>query len=224
MVHVDYQIYLFYLSLHRIYVLPFFTDRGRYFPNFHGCIEMTEDRVGMVMEFIGDEQTGETMPLGKVVYKGIPALTRRDWWKVAKDLVLAVQYVHDRGYLLNDLKEDNVLLSRSDGNVWRAVIVDFGWVCPQSEPEHFGFSDETKEKYTREKLFDHIAPECALLDEGTSTLSDVFQLGRLLRMIGARSGDTNLISIGDSCCHSTAMLRSSVAEVIQQVDRLATSL
>ena len=107
-------------------------------------------------------------------YKGTPALTRRDWWKVAKDLVLAVQYVHNQGHLLNDLKEDNVLLSRSDGNVWRAVIIDFGWVCHQSEPAHFGFSLETKEKYTREKLFDHIAPECALLDEGTSTLSDVY--------------------------------------------------
>ena len=56
-------------------------------PNFHGCVEMAEDRVAMVMEFIGDEQTGETMALGKVLYTGIPALTRRDWWKVAKDLV-----------------------------------------------------------------------------------------------------------------------------------------
>ena len=210
-------------NLDSYYITFLYSGRGRYFPNFHGCVEMAEDRVGMVMEFIGDEQTGETMPLGKVLYKGIPALTRRDWWKVAKDLVLAVQYVHDQGYLLNDLKEDNVLLSRSNGNVWRAVIIDFGWVCHQSEPVHFGFSLETKEKYTREKLFDHIAPECALLDEGTSTLSDVYQLGLLLRMIGARSGDTNLQSIGDSCCHSTAMLRLSVAEVIQQVDHLAAS-
>ena len=88
---------------------------------------------------------------------------------------------------------------------------------------HFGFSDETKEKYQREKLFDHIAPECALLDEGTSTLSDVYQLGLLLHMVGARSGDTNLRSIGDSCCQSTTMLRLSVAEVIQQMDHLATA-
>ena len=192
-------------------------------PNFHGCVEMAEDRGGMIMEFIGDEQTGETMPFGKVAYTGVPALTRRDWWKVAKDLVLAVQYVHGQGYLLNDLKEDNVLLSRSDGNVWRAVIVDYGWVCHLSEPAHFDFSDLTKEKYVREQLFDHIAPECALLDEGTSTLSDVFQLGRLLRMAGARSGNMKLYSIGDSCCHSTTMLRPSVAEVIQQMDHPATS-
>ena len=186
-------------------------------------MEMAEDRVGMVMEFIGDDQTGEAMPLGKVVYKGIPALSRRDWWMVAKDIVLAVHFVHGQGYLLNDLKEDNVLLSRSSGNVWRAVIVDFGWVCLQSEPEHLGFSDETKEKYSRDGLFDHVAPECALLDEDTSTVSDVFQLGRLLRMIGARSDIAKLLSIGDSCCDSTAMLRPTVAEVIQQMDHPAAS-
>ena len=175
------------------------------------------------MDFVGDHQTGETMPLGKVICTGSPSLTRREWWQVAKDLVLAVQYVHGKDHLLNDLKGDNVLLSRSEGNVWRAVIVDFGLVCHQSEPVYFGFSDETKEKYQREKLFDHIAPECALLDEGTSTQSDVYQLGLLLLMIGARSGSMKLVNIGESCCQTTAMLRPSVAEVIRQMDHLAAS-
>ena len=183
---------------------------------------MAVGEVSIVMEFVGDRDTGETMPLGKVLYTGTPVLPPKDWFSVTNDLVQAVKFVHDSGYLLNDLKEDNVLLSRS-GSGWRAMVIDFGWVSLQTNPQFYGFSDSVKRRYARENLYEHIAPECAVMDEGTSTVSDVFQLGRLIRLVGARSRDQILFEIGEKCCHATALFRPAISEVVQQLDRLASS-
>ena len=183
---------------------------------------MAIGEVGIVMEFVGDRVTGETMPLGKVLHTGSPALSPKDWFSVANDLVQAIKFVHDSGYLHNDLKEDNVLLSSSVQR-WRAVVIDFGWVSLKTHPPRYGFSDSVKAKYLRENLYAHIAPECALLDEGASTVSDVFQLGRLIRLIGARSGDKNLLQLGENCCHIIRMFRPSILDIEQELDRLAPS-
>ena len=183
---------------------------------------MAVGEVGIVMEFVGNGNTGETMPLGKVLYTGTPVLPPKDWFSVTSQLVQAVKFVHASGYLLNDLKEDNVLLSKS-GSRWRAVVIDFGWVSRVTDPLFYGFSDNTKTKYSREKLYEHIAPECVLMDEETSTVSDVFQLGRLIRLVGARSKDQNLFEMGGKCCHTTALFRPSIVEVEQELDRLAPS-
>ena len=174
------------------------------------------------MEFVGDRDTGETLPLGKVVFTGSPVLSPKDWISIVNDLVQAVKFAHDCGLLLNDLKEDNALLSRSASG-WRAVIIDFGLVCQQTNPTVFAFSASVKTRYERDGLYEHVAPECALLDEGTSTASDVFQLGRLIRFIGARSGDQNLYQLGENCCQVTAMLRPTIPEIQQELDRLAAS-
>ena len=205
-----------------IFLLLFLLGCQPYFPTYHGCVEMAVGEVGIAMEFVGDRNTGETMPLCKVLHTGSPVLSPKDWFSVANDLVQAIKFVHDTGYLHNDLKEDNVLLSRSGGR-WRAVVIDFGWVSLQTDPQFFGFSDSVKAKYARENLYEHLAPECALLDEGTSTVSDVFQLGRLIRLIGARTGDKHLRKIGENCCHIMALYRSTVLEVNQELDRLAPS-
>ena len=196
--------------------------RERFFPTYHGCVEMAVGQVGLVMEFVGDGDTGETMPLGKVLFTGSPVLTPRDWFSVANDIVQAVRFVHDHDHILNDLKEDNVLLSRSDGK-WRAVVIDFGWVRHQSNPIVFSFSDRTKTQYSQEGLYDHIAPEVALLDESTSTVSDVYQLGRLIRLIGARAGNRHLFELGQNCCHATALFRPSIPVVLRELDHLAAS-
>ena len=50
---------------------------------------------------------------------------------------------------MNDLKEDNCLLQKTQTGQWQAVIVDFGLVYPKTTPFFCGFSDEDKEKYRR---------------------------------------------------------------------------
>ena len=185
---------------------------------------MAVGEVCIVMEFVGDRDTGEDDASGQSPPHRLPMQSspRRTGSRSANDLVQAIKFVHDSGYLHNDLKEDNVLLSSSVQR-WRAVVIDFGWVSLQTNPPYYGFSDSVKAKYARENLYEHIAPECALLDEGASTVSDVFQLGRLIRLIGARSGDKNLLQIGENCCHVMALFRPSIVDVEQELDRLAPS-
>ena len=79
---------------------------------------MTDDRIGVVMEFIGHHQTGEILPLGKFIYAGNLVLVSQDLWKVAKQLVLALQFVHDQGYLLNTLNGD--YMTRSWMSRWKS--------------------------------------------------------------------------------------------------------
>ena len=69
--------------------------------------------------------------------------------RLALDIAMGLRRIHEKGYLMNDLKEDNCLLRKTPTGRWQAVIVDFGLVCPRTSPFSFGFSDEDKEKYRK---------------------------------------------------------------------------
>ena len=202
--------------------LNFVSGGQRYFPTYHGCVEMSVGEVGIVMEFVGDRDTGKTIVLQDVFHTGSPVLAPKDWFSVANDLVQAVKFVHGLGYLLNDLKEDNVLLSRS-GSRWQAVVIDFGWVRLQTDPTVYAFTDSVKMQYARDGLYEHVAPECALLDQVRSTVSDVFQLGRLIRLIGSKSGDQNLFHIGENCCDVRPTFRPTIPDIEFELDCFASS-
>ncbi|XP_047469400.1 serine/threonine/tyrosine-protein kinase HT1-like [Penaeus chinensis] len=83
-------------------------------------------------------------------------------------LCVTVQEVHDRGYIHNDLMDDNVLVDEATG---RVSIIDFGNACRPGQDVGYSASSNV-----------NLAPE--ILGGGPSTAaSDVFSVGFLLGQI-----------------------------------------
>ena len=88
--------------------------------------------------------------------------------------------MHKKGFLHNDLKGDNVLLSNYD-NAIHPVIIDFGKCRSITNPKRYSLTAKEQRKY--KKYHRHIAPE---LVEGThpqSCQSDIYSYGYLLGQI-----------------------------------------
>ncbi|XP_037795994.1 uncharacterized protein LOC119591336, partial [Penaeus monodon] len=81
---------------------------------------------------------------------------------------VAVQEVHDKGYIHNDLMDVNVVVDEATG---RVSIIDFGNACRPGQNAGYGASSN-----------DNLAPE--ILGGGSSTTaSDVFSVGFMLGQI-----------------------------------------
>ncbi|XP_041485923.1 anther-specific proline-rich protein APG-like [Lytechinus variegatus] len=192
--------------------------REECFPTFLGCLEISPGTIGLAMEFIGDTATGETWTLSRGMRELV--LSQQEWFSLALDIAKSLGIIHEKGYLMNDLKEDNCLLRKSPSGQWQAVIVDFGLACSRTEPFSYSFSTEDKEKYQRREIYVHIAPECALDDHPISVSSDVFQLGRLLTMMGDSTNNGDLTAIGNICRQSSHLCRPTIDEVVDELERV----
>ena len=76
--------------------------------------------------------------------------------KVFKQIVDAIHYVHESGWLHNDIKENNVLMHRRSME-WKPIIIDFGKSRPRSNPKRYDLSDVQKALYKRKHSW--IAPD-----------------------------------------------------------------
>ncbi|XP_030855840.1 uncharacterized protein LOC115929880 [Strongylocentrotus purpuratus] len=188
------------------------------FPTFLGCLEISPGKIGLAMDFVGDTMTGESWTLSRGMRN--LALSQQCWLALALDIAKSLGRIHEKGFLMNDLKEDNCLLRKTPTGRWQAVIVDFGLACPCDAPYFYRFSDENKEKYRRREVHVHIAPECALDDRLTSVASDVFQLGRLLTLMGGATTNADLTAIGNICRQSSQLCRPSIEEVVAELERM----
>ncbi|XP_041453603.1 uncharacterized protein LOC121406799 [Lytechinus variegatus] len=192
--------------------------REECFPTFLGCLEISTGTIGLAMDFIGDTTTGESWTLSRGMRELV--LSQQEWFSLALDIAKSLGVIHEKGFLMNDLKEDNCLLRKATTGRWQAVIVDFGLACSRTEPFSFCFSIEDKEKYQRKEIYTHIAPECALDDHPISVSSDVFQLGRLLTMMGDRTNTADLTAIGNICRQPTHLCRPTIDEIVDELERV----
>ncbi|XP_071491725.1 uncharacterized protein [Diadema antillarum] len=190
------------------------------FPTYLGCLEVSTGCIGLAMEFIGDAITGETVTLDKAIRGGVPTITHTNWLQLALDICKGLDIIHQRGYLMNDLKEDNVLLDKSSSGQWRARVIDLGLVSRQSCSTHYCFTSNEKARYLRGELYQHIAPEVALRDQATDVHSDVYQVGRLMNMMGQAAGDGSLMLIGALCGNPNRAFRPALGAVVQELERM----
>ncbi|XP_076029372.1 tyrosine-protein kinase yes-like [Oratosquilla oratoria] len=108
----------------------------------------------------------------------------------AVDLVLqvteSVRLIHLRGWTHNDIKEDNIVVTRNR-DLWNATLIDFGSAV------HIGKAVYSKGR-TGHIAFPHIAPEL-FKGRGTSSESDVYSIGHLLASLTAQEDRSEEISL-----------------------------
>lgn len=73
----------------------------------------------MITQFYGEEN--KSFPLNKAGYRGIIEFDEQ--------IVHAIYFVHESGWLHNDIKENNVLMYRASKE-WKPIVIDFGKCRP----------------------------------------------------------------------------------------------
>ncbi|XP_037784531.1 serine/threonine-protein kinase shk2-like [Penaeus monodon] len=127
----------------------------------HSGVSFTDfNPAAIVCSFVGRNTLGKVLENSKLSDKELVRLSLR--------LCVAVQEVHDKGYIHNDLMDVNVVVDEATG---RVSIIDFGNACRPGQNAGYGASSN-----------DNLAPE--ILGGGSSTTaSDVFSVGFMLGQI-----------------------------------------
>ena len=113
-----------------------------------------------------------------------------------------VEAVHQKGYLHNDLKCDNVVLSdcvpymEKAPTVW-PVIIDFGKAKPLSSPKSYKLNQAEMEQYLHR--YTHLAPELIKGLHTQSILTDVYSLGHIVKKVATVISSQELRRIARSC-------------------------
>ena len=140
---------------------------------FGVCSERTPYH--LIMQFHGN-QDGTSFTISTALSK--KRITKKiTWIRIIAKAAGALARIHEKGFLHNDLKSNNVVLDDRDG-VYNPVIIDFGKSVPISGARGpKTLSAERQTQYARE--FPHIAPEIVGGVKGQSTASDVFSLAKI---------------------------------------------
>ena len=112
-----------------------------------------------------------------------------DWKGVMLDILSGLEHLHSRCKILhNDLKDDNIALSKSMSEI-RAVIVDFGKACKINEGKYYSLTFEEKKRYkTRHP---QIAPDLCDGRCRQSVTTDIYSIGRVLSTININASLNN---------------------------------
>ena len=98
------------------------------------------------------------------------------WLDILKNIIKALDHVHDISVLHNDLKSDVLLEKRQEK--WNLVIIDFRKARFISTPKPLmSLSSSAQERY--HKLYLHIATKIVQGTGQQSVASDIFSLGRM---------------------------------------------
>ena len=147
---------------------------------------------GIVMEYVDGRTLEEFLSEN-------PAMELRK--RVFDQILEAVEYIHRKGIIHNDLKPANILITRIDNAV---KIIDFG------------LSDDDAH-YIAKTLgctADYASPEL-LRQEKIDCRSDIYSLGKIMKDIFGR----RLGRISSKACHTEASERYDNAEALQKAIR-----
>lgn len=143
----------------------------------------------IVMQYHGIDGTSVTLQKEFVHNNSIR--TYQSWLLLCAQMVEAIRYLHeDAGIIHNDLKTNNVLLSRSTcKNVflpeilseYQVVVIDFGKASNLTSGNKYQLTLSEKLRYYHE--FQHMAPEVIEGKMKQSEKSDIYALGKMLAKV-----------------------------------------
>lgn len=99
-------------------------------------------------------------------------LTKSSVMEIFRDICRTLQHIHDRGYLHNDIKANNVVLEGQNGTLF-PILIDFGKsrkICKCKDGSAI----------CQVRKADYLAPEVREFGHET-TASDVYSVGRMLK-------------------------------------------
>lgn len=139
---------------------------------------------------------------------------QNEWCRIVYECSDALLYIHSKGYLHNDLKGDNVIIS-DDNNPLHPVIIDFGKSTTLSKGKLYKLSQRDQDKYR--KYHKHIAIEVIRGTHPQSQASDIYAFGLLLSLLCKHKPNEDLCKLAVWCIKGNPEKRP-------QTQQLATEL
>ena len=145
------------------------------------CFGVCKEKRAIIMSYIN--LTDKPISLHAVLVKPSDELFPTP--QVAIDILIQVSnglnFVHNKGFLHNDLKLDNIVLGNSVSKPLKAYIIDFGKACLSDHGKKYHLS--AKEIQTYKEEHSHIAPDLRDGHISQCPATDVFSLGRILKKV-----------------------------------------
>ena len=139
--------------------------------------------------------------------------TIQEWAQLLIGVCKGLEHIHDKGYLHNDLKADNIVLSDclpanvNNLSIW-PIIIDFGKARPIDSPKKYKMPEKEQEKHL--KTYTHLAPELVQGIYSQSVSTDVYSLGHAIRKVACVSSHQGLKSAAKLCMTENITIRPSI--------------
>ena len=119
------------------------------------------------------------------------------WLHILTQLMDGLCYLHAKGILHNDIKNDNIVIICSSEGLFSPVLVDYGKACLVNEGKRKILSRNEKAKYYKEHY--HIAPEVIEGTHPQSIKSDMYSVGVVIASLYKHSQYLPLKEIAKHC-------------------------
>ena len=131
-------------------------------------------------------------------------------WLQLFEITDALEYLHSLGFLHNDIKTDNMLLTgdssalENENENVHVVLCDFGKATEVSNSRHYKLTSLQKQEYY--KKHSHIAPEVIEGHYPQSKMSDIFSFGLVFYHVAERFENERLQELAKLCTRSNPCL------------------
>ena len=157
---------------------------------------------------------GKSLALDEAIESCAMVLEKQNGVKFLYQVATALSYIHDNGYLHNDVKGNNIVLDDMQSGDIQAYLIDFGKACHQTKGKQYYLSADERMEY--KVKHPHIAPDLrdGLIMQCVQT--DVFGIGRVIgKMCKTRKIPAELNEIASHCLAPASKDRPGMSEVTQ---------
>ena len=145
-------------------------------------VQTSQIPFSLVLQFHGDGE--RSLNIYRAACK--KKLTAGEWKSVINQVIEALRHIHDKGFLHNDLKANNVVLEKTEDG-YNAVVIDFGKSRKIDAPKKRKNLSKAKQKVYQQS-YPHIAPEIVSGTGDQTTASDVYSLAQMVNFICDKTG------------------------------------
>ena len=139
-------------------------------------------------------------------------LSADEWKKIIYGIILAINYLHNKSILHNDIKANNVLIQRL-GSEFHSILIDLGKGCLLQHGKIYHMSDAQRRREYKKK-YPHRAPDLVDGYCNQSKSSDRFSVGRLIKQINDKHLNVPALeSVSKHCTEYCCTERPSTLDI-----------
>lgn len=144
-------------------------------------------------------------------------VTVQEWTSILFKCVDALSFLHSKHILHNDIKGDNVIISKINDH-FSPIIIDFGKAVDMAKAKVYQLPAKDQEKYRKEHK--QIAPELVRGTHKQSTASDVYSFGLLISLVCKYYLCEPLRKLAFQCIHCNPSKRPQIVHLKNEFNKI----
>lgn len=181
------------------------------------CFGVCRSKLMLVMSL--HTVKGKPLALDEAMKVCGPVMGNKNGIKYLYQVATAVAYMHEKGYLHNDIKGNNIVLDGRQTEEVQARLTDFGKACHHTKGKWYHLTEEQQQEYKANHP--QIAPDLRDGRVAQNAKTDVFALGRLIvKMCKMYSMGRELHKVASCCLADASQDRPKLKEVIQALQQV----